>query len=224
MDARLARIINECPLFKQLDSTRLSRLTTMAEMKTYPKGQTIFRQEDPCPGVFLVVAGMVRVYKLAASGKEHVLHLAGPGKTFAEVSAIAGFPLPANAQAVCDSECLLLPARAFQQMLAQDHEFCRQMLAGMAFWVRHLVELLEDIVLRDAAGRLARYLLEMSREGGMVELPSLKKHVASHLDLTSETFSRTLRRFLDSDLIAMSENGRITILDRDSLQAMSDGM
>src|SRR5208283_128950 len=103
-----------------------------------------------------------RVYKLAASGKEHVLHLAGPGKTFAEVAAIADFELPAAAQAVCETTCLLLPVRPFRRLMEQDHAFCLQMLTGLAFWVRHLVELLEDIVLRDAAGRLARYLVEMS--------------------------------------------------------------
>lgn len=53
-------------------------------------------------------------------------------------------------------------------------------MTGMTLWVRHLVNLMEDVVLRDAADRLARFLLESEpgREGA-VKLPGLKRHVAS---------------------------------------------
>ena len=54
---------------------------------------------------------------------------------------------------------------------------------------------MEDLTLRDAAGRLARFLLELPQSkrttDGIVKLPGLKHYVASHLNLTSETFSRT---------------------------------
>jgi DNA-binding transcriptional ArsR family regulator len=95
----------------------------------------------------------------------------------------------------------------------------------MAFWVRHLVELMEDIVLRDAAGRLARHLLEAcGSEGEMFVLTSLKKDLASHLNLTSETFSRTLRRLANAGLIEQLDGGRLRILRRDDLKNLADGL
>jgi CRP/FNR family transcriptional regulator len=83
---------------------------------------------------------------------------------------------------------------------------------------------MEDVVLRDAAGRLARYLLNSpTADDGAIELPTLKRHVASHLNLTSETFSRSLRRLIDIGAIAGSDGSRVRLLDRARLEAIAAG-
>ena len=116
-------------------------------------------------------------------------------------------------------------AKPFRKALAEDHELATGMMAGLTLWVRHLVNLMEDVVLRDAAGRIARYLLQSQPDAqGQVELPSLKRHVASHLNLTSETFSRTLRRLLDAGMIAESDGNRVQLLDRDRLEKVAEGL
>lgn len=93
----------------------------------------------------------------------------------------------------------------------------------MAGWVKQLVGLMEDVVLRDAAGRVARYLLGVAEENGAVRLPSLKRHLASHLNLTSETLSRTLRRLADGGLIVSGDDQSLTVLDHVGLEQVADG-
>ena len=194
-------------------------------MCKFSKGEVIFRQDDRCPGVYVISQGSVRLYRIAPNGKEHVLHLVGPGGTFAEVAAIAGFNAPASAQAVTAAVCVLLPLDFFRKQLEEDHPLCLEVLRGLSFWVRHTITLLEDIVLRDAAGRVARFLLEAEPEDDdVVKLPGLKRHVASHLNLTSETFSRTLSRLIEGGLIIDLESNRVQLLDRLKLKAISEGM
>jgi CRP/FNR family transcriptional regulator, dissimilatory nitrate respiration regulator len=225
MPPNVADIIHDCRLFSQVQPAGFARLVTIARLCTYSKGDLIFREDAACPGVYVVGSGLVRVFKTAAGGKEHVLHIVGPGNTFAEVAAMGGFNVPASAEAVADTTCALLPLAPFRKALAEDHELCLGMMTGMTMWVRHLVNLMEDVVLRDAAGRLARFFLTAeSDEEGAVVLPGLKRHLASHLNLTSETFSRTLRRLIDAGLIAELDNARVKVLNRHGLNQVAEGL
>jgi CRP-like cAMP-binding protein len=217
-------ILQNCRLFAEVEGPSFQRLVTIARLVKFDKGQRIFRDGQECPGVYIVGSGLVRVFKTAPSGKEHVLHMVSPGQTFAEVAAIGNFPAPASAEAVMPSTCVLLPLATFRRALHEDHSLCLGMMSGMTFWVKHLVGLMEDLVLRDAIGRLARYLLNSpTSEQGAIELPTLKRHVASHLNLTSETLSRSLRRLSDLGVIGQTD-GNLEILDRRQLQLIAEGM
>jgi CRP/FNR family transcriptional regulator len=219
----VADILASCAFFSQVDGPTRTRLVRMSVRRDYAKGEVIFRDGDPAPGVFVVASGLVRVFKLAPSGKEHVLHLAGPGMTFAEVAVLGNFPCPAFAEALEETHCVLLPVEPFLRALREDHQLSLQILSSMAMWVKSLVSLLEDIVLRDAIGRVAGYLLQAQSEpGAAVSLPSLKKHIASHLNLTSETLSRTLRQLRDERLIGETEAG-LVIRNAQGLQQIAEG-
>ncbi len=225
MDAATVDILRKCGLFRGLSGDSLERLAGLARRVSFAKGTQILRQGDEPPGIYCVGAGLVRVYKLAPSGKDHVLHFAGPGTTFAEVAVIARFRAPANAEALEETVCVLVPADPLRRLLEASHELCLQLLLGMGLWVRQLLGLLEDVVLRDATGRVAGYLLRVAGPGAAAfALPTLKKDLASHLNLTSETLSRTLRRLAELDLIDMPDAQRVSLRNRAALADIAAGV
>lgn len=226
MDSELRSIIEASHLFRGLSDAGLDLIVETARTARFPRGTVILRQDQPCEALYCVGRGLVRVYKLSPHGKEHILHFAEPGKSFAEVAVIGKFNCPAYAEAVEDTLCAVVPAEAFHRLLDTNHELCKQFVEGMAYWVRQLVGLLEDIVLRDASGRLAKYLLAADPTGAeqAFALPIMKKDLASHLNLTSETLSRTLRRFSELGLIATAGPDKVQITNPQALSDIAEGI
>lgn len=225
MDHAAMDIIRGCGLFCGLTESSFEKIRAIARTIRFRRGEMVFREGEPCPGIYVVGAGTVRIFKIAPSGKEHVLHFARPGQTFAEVAAIGEFSCPAFADVTEDSVCALIPQNGFRQILREDHAFCIEMMTGMSKWVHTLVGLLEDLVLRDATARVARHLIQSDDTDGHGEftLPMRKKDLASHLNLTSETLSRTLHRLVDCGLITMHDR-RLRIRDPHKLKEVANGL
>lgn len=216
-------VLRSCGLFSGLSQAQLEKLEAIATRVRYKQGATIFTQDENCPGLYVIDYGLVRVFRLAANGQEHILHLSGPGQTFAEVAAIGGFPVPACAEAGEPTGCVMIPVDRLQRALASNHDLCRELLRGMAFWVRHLVQLLEDIALKDAMGRVARLLGDVPCDaGGRLRLPGAKKDLANHLNLTSETFSRVLRRLGERGVIELARDRSLRVLKPEELELLSN--
>jgi CRP/FNR family transcriptional regulator len=218
-----ASIIAGCNLFHGVSPVHHRRLVEMARKVAFPAGALVFKQGDPCPGIYCVGSGSIRIYRIGGGGKEHTLHMAGPNQTFAEVAVIGGFPCPAFAEVTEAAQCALLPSATIMAMLGQEHAFCLELLVGLSHWVRKLTGFIEDITLRDATGRVARHLLLAKADArGTVGLAGLKKHIASHLNLTSETFSRVLRKLADDGAVEVVDGRRLRVVDHKALEAMSE--
>jgi len=221
MTDEVSGILKRCRLFSLVRGESWTRLIRIARVVNFAEGQIVFRQGDPVPGVYVVGSGLVRIFTLAPNGKEHVLHMMGSGATFAEVAAIGRFPCPAFAEALSPTQSVLLPTDAFHAVLSSDHDLCIQLLAGMAGWVKHMVDLVERLTLRDSLGRVAGHLLAGARSNE-VHLPGLKRHLASHLNLTSETLSRVLRQLRDEQIVE-ADGVTIRILDEPRLRRLAEG-
>jgi len=224
MSRSVGQVLQSCGLFAQVDPSRRESLAAHSIVHNFDKGHLIVRQGQACPGIYVVDSGMVRVFKIGPNAKEHVLHMVGPGQTFVEVAALGGFGCPACAEAITNTRCVLIPIEPFRHAIETDHQLCLEMMAGLSFWVRHLVSLLEDVVLRDAVGRVACFLVEAERaEDGTVKLPGLKRHIASHLNLTSETFSRTFGRLIEAGLVVELDSNRVELRDPERLHEIAEG-
>src|SRR5262245_21718034 len=85
------------PHFRDLPPERRAKVAALARLVEVAAGEDVFREGQRCDGFYSVKEGLVRIYKRAPDGRDQVIHLIGPGHTFAEAALFHFGIFPASA-------------------------------------------------------------------------------------------------------------------------------
>ena len=174
-------------------------------------GEAIFRPGDPARGWIVVESGCVRVSLTADTGREVVLYRlsAGDSCLLTTSALLRQEAMLAEAIAETDVAARLVPAAAFERLLAEDAAFRRAVLRNYAERVGELVVVIHDVLFHALPERLARHLLAHARDGA---IETTHQAIAGELGSAREVVTRTLARFERQGLVRI-ERARIVILD-----------
>jgi len=212
------------PLFEGLSRSQHDALASIAFNRTYKKGQVIFSEGDEGTGFYAIISGRIKIFKLSPEGKEQILHMMEPGEIFGEVPVFTGQGYPAFAEAHTHCSLLFFPRNAFIELIRKDPSLSLNMLAVLSWRLRKFAALIEDLSLKEVPGRLAAYLLYLSRKSGSgdeFDLNISKGQLASLLGTIPETLSRILGKMSRQGLIS-SEGSRIRIVDRATIEEIAN--
>jgi CRP/FNR family transcriptional regulator len=205
-----------CQLFSGLSSPDLKNIAEIAIVKSLDKGDYLFRQGDSSHGFYIVQSGAINVHRVSGTGKEQIIHVFRPGESLAEATLATDTGYPADARAMEPSHVLLIQKSGFLGLLRRQPELALRMLGSMSLHLRVLVGQLEDLTLKDVETRLANWLLKHCPDRNAmrpvrIDLTMTKRVLAAELGTVSETFSRTLAKFREQQLITV--NGKtVTVL------------
>jgi len=220
----ILNIISAIPLFNGLPDDQLSAIRQIAVEKQYNKGQTIFSEEDETKGLFVVVDGRVKIYKVSSEGKEQILHIIEAGQSFGEVTVFTGQQMPANAQSLTKSRLLLFPRSAFVGLVTANPSLALNLLAIMSKKLRQFAVQIENLSLKEIPARLASYLIYLAEEQGSADAITLnvsKGQLASLLGTIPETLSRIFAKLSGQNLIRV-EGPKITLLDLQGIEDLAE--
>ncbi len=161
----------------------------------------------PEPSWWLLRHGRMGLGQRAEDGSFVEERSIGPGE-WLDVAGSLSRPAGWIQAAVCHSpvELLALPLSGMYEACALDPAFAQAWGGVLAQRVRQLSETVQDMATADVPVRLARWLLrrvDPQAEGPAVTvtLHERKQAIARQLCTTSETLSRTLRRFAGAGML-----------------------
>lgn len=204
-------------LFSNFRDEDFAAVTHQSRRVTLSPRELLYRQDTPAAYFYFVASGRLRLYRLDATGVERTLDSIAPGDCFAEVMIYAE---PARyacyAEALKNSEVLMIPIRAYRDILNRRPAYAESALRHFANRAVERFHDLEIMTLQNARDRLIRYLVDLLPEGLLsnveVELPLPKCLVASRLAMQPETLSRILNELKITGLVRVNR-GRLFIQD-----------
>lgn len=192
-------------LFRELDLEQVAQVARESQFQSAQRGKFLFNRGDVAHGMYLLLEGQVKLTVTSPQGTDKVIGIIDQGESFGEAIIFLDRPFfPIAAQATLDPRLLVIPKRVIFSLLEHDVSVSRKMLAGLSARNHQLVHDIESIALHTSSQRLVGYLLQIadsSGNAGNITLPASKTNIASLLNLTPETFSRTMLKLQQLGLI-----------------------
>ncbi|MDX9994115.1 MAG: type IV pili methyl-accepting chemotaxis transducer N-terminal domain-containing protein [Rhodocyclaceae bacterium] len=212
-NARIAALLSGLPLFAGFEEALLSELAGSGQLIELPPRRRLFGSGEPIRLAHVLLAGSVKRSTLLSNAVEKVLELVRPGQLLALSEVFSARTYTSSAHTVQPSLVVALPVGRLMEIASHHPGLSLRLLETMA--ERHFAAEFEVVSHHALPGaqRVLDYLLHLAgdRRGiageTTVQLDASKKLIAARLDMTPETFSRTLRQLSSDGVIVVS--GRV---------------
>ena len=208
-------------IFPGLSTPAADALRAHSTRRELAEGATLFREGDDAHGIFLILAGEVRVIR-TARGRRHVLHTERAGGTLGEAPFFDRKPYPATAVAASAVRLLHVDRPALDRALRVTPDVAWFFLGRLAGRVRGFVERIDRLATADVGTRLAAYLLEQAEGTETSIITATQGSLAEELGTVREVVARALRALRAEQVIRTAGRGRVEVVDRIALRAAAN--
>ena len=165
-------------------------LLRLAKRRSFRRGEFVFRVGERKRGVYVLLSGRLKFFRLTPEGREVILWFCFPGEIFglAEVPSSSGRRV--NVQACADAETAVIPDVTFNRYLDTNAAAARM---GM------LTNTLVNLVANSASVRVAKLILHLGlhhgqREGSAIDLgmPLSHQEIGNMAGVNRQTATRVL--------------------------------
>jgi CRP/FNR family transcriptional regulator len=199
-------------------------LAAIGSLHKKTPGEAVFVEGDDAEGIYEVVRGTVRLYKLLPDGRRQIIGFMSAGHLLGlapEGHYVYG------AEAITPVMLRRYKRTAFDRLIDEVPGLARRLLAAASHELSAAQNQMLLLGRKTAAEKVASFILLTAKQQGdgvdEIDVPMTRNDIADHLGLTIETVSRTLSKLKAEGLIALPTPTRLEIRDRDRLADMAAG-
>ncbi len=213
------------PLFRGPSHAEQLEVAGVARPTQVERGEVVYGAGSPLAQLMVVHTGRIKISRIGRDGHEQIVRVLEPGDFVGESAFVNGTRADHQATALEDGSMCVFRHADLGRLIAAHPSIGLRMLQDVSRRLEETEARLSAATTGDVSSRVAGYLLSLPghQADGAVEvtLPLTKKDIASLLDTTPESLSRTLRRLSDSGVIDQPAGRRVRLLDVDSLVTLA---
>ena len=219
--------ITKVSLFNTLGAEDVKEVSHYLVPGTFSKKEFIFSEGDPSDWLFMVKKGKVKITKLSNEGKELILEIIPPYEIFGGIAVVRGFPYPANAIAMEETEVLKISRKNLMSIMDRFPNLMYCMAMNIGDRIKDTHETLKNIALEKVESRIASLLIKLSEKAGekvhdglAINMKVTRQDLAEMVGTTVETSIRTMSKLSKAGLIVV-KSGKIIIRDIERLKSLT---
>jgi CRP/FNR family transcriptional regulator, polysaccharide utilization system transcription regulator len=216
------------PLFKHLTVEELEHLSEEKTVSFYKKGTYIYHEGNRIAGIYVVMKGILKIFKTGIDGKEQIIRFAKPYELIAFRSVLSGDLACTTAKTLEDCVLGYIPQETLFHLVKTNGQFSLELLQLACRELGEANEYITDIAQKTVRERLAEILVHLKESFGTdpensLQISLTREELANIVGTATESVIRLLSEFKNDKLIEI--NGRkIKILNYNQLKKIANYM
>ena len=208
--------LKEIALFNSLSEENIKKIEDISTLVNLDANDILFYEGDKPKYLHIVLEGIIKLYKTDAKGHQLFLYQFTPVSLVGELANFENFPFPATAEAVIASKVLKVDYEKLSDNILKNPNFSMEVIKSISKKEKILQNVIHQEMILTTEAKIAKLLIEHG------ELFSQLKNgqIATLINTTPETLSRTITKFKKSNYIEMDKDHQMKILDVDALKSL----
>lgn len=210
---------NSESILSDLPPRDFALLTAHQIEQGYRKGEIIFREGAYSSGIYYMIAGKAKKYKIDKEGKEQIIYVANTGELIGYHAILSEDRYPDSAAALEESTIAFIPKEDFLKVLALSETLSKRLLKTLSHEFVVLINSLTLFGQRTVRERLALQLVVLREKykvnfqpGMPVDINLSRDDLASLVGTVRENVVRILTEFKQAGILT-TKGRKITVLE-----------
>ena len=196
-------------LFQNVDEDTIKNIESFTTHHRVSKDNIVFYEGDEPKYLYLLVKGVIKLYKTSSSHKEIVLKYFHENELIGEVANFENIPYPATAKAYSDVEFLKVDFEKLKEVIFLNPSLAFNIQTSLIKKIKNLENIISTNLVLDSKERVAKYIYNHCDD--FFETKNIE--IAEVLGVSPETLSRILKFFKDNGIINIKKK----YIDKDAL-------
>lgn len=198
-------------IFKSLSGQEIEELNQIMNCALYKRGSVIYNERSRINGTYIVVKGIVKVYKTGFDGKEQIIRFAKDGDLVGFRSVISDELACTTSKIINEAVLCYIPGDELTKLIKENSEFAMDLMKLTCRELGESNKYLTDIAQKTVRERLAEVLLLLMDtfeldEDHTLQISLTREELANMVGTATESVIRLLSEFKADKLIEL--NGR----------------